>query len=483
MSIHNHLIVIFCWLALFVSTSIGVQEEPEKVPALQEAQTLNDVYDYIRYEFEKIDPETDEKERAVVLADIFMAAHEKAVEVAKTDWEKNRAYDLKFTAFRRLIAAEIEEAEQKVETFLKELSSQEEFRSFVEQCRFQLFADHAMKTVDTPGDFDTFKAELITWINRKIHIYEIARTGFVIASKCEISLEQFAAELTEYLQSTECTLLTREKREAVEVVKAHSNEFQFYQFVKKAEDVDTPERFDAFKTELKAWIDRGFDPVYVAQAGLVVAQKNEFPAKQFIQELVEYVQSPECSLSTVGKKQAADALEKTLRTAVGSDLELYGKTLDDQDFDWESLRGKYVLVKFTATWCGPCKGEIPGMLDAYEKYHDKGLEIVSVYIWEQNDPVATVKKHVEKEKLPWMIISEALTVRESETAEKTALGSVLEALTRKPKPQKQGEFYAIKGVPTMLLVDQEGKIILTEARGGTLKTKLVEIFDTVAQEL
>ena len=141
----------------------------------------------------------------------------------------------------------------------------------------------------------------------------------------------------------------------------------------------------------------------------------------------------------------------------GEDFNLYGKTIQDEDFDWESLRGKYVLVKFTATWCGPCQEEIPGMLEAYEKYHDKGLEIVSIYVWEREpNAIATVKNYVEAKKLPWIIISESLT--------------------EKSEQPPQGKTFDIQGVPTMLLIDKEGKII-TEARGERLKQELKKLFE------
>ena len=139
---------------------------------------------------------------------------------------------------------------------------------------------------------------------------------------------------------------------------------------------------------------------------------------------------------------------------VGSELNLYGKTLDNKDFDWESFRGKYVLVKFTATWCGPCKLQIPGLREAYKKYHDKGFEIVSVYIWEQKDDAETIKQYVELEKLPWVIISEPLT--------------------KKAGLPPLDETFGIQGVPTMVLVDKEGKVLPADAN---LQQKLKEMLD------
>jgi hypothetical protein len=106
------------------------------------------------------------------------------------------------------------------------------------------------------------------------------------------------------------------------------------------------------------------------------------------------------------------------------------------------------------------------MLEAYKKYHDKGFEIISIYMWERGeDAVASVKEQVAQKGLPWIIISETLT-------EKAGMFP--------PQQGWQGGYadaFAINGVPTMLLVDKEGKIIMTQARGDGLQAKLAEIFD------
>ena len=147
-------------------------------------------------------------------------------------------------------------------------------------------------------------------------------------------------------------------------------------------------------------------------------------------------------------------LSPTPEQQSGPGFTLYGKTLDNENFDWESLRGKYVLVKFTATWCSPCQRAIPGMRETYEKYHDKGFEIVSVYIGEgETDPVSTVRRFVERERLPWIIISEALTEQAGQPP--------------------QGQAFGIRGVPTMVLVDKEGEIITIDA---DYKAELRKIF-------
>ena len=215
----------------------------------------------------------------------------------------------------------------------------------------------------------------------------------------------------------------------------------------------SPEGFERFKSEIKERIGRReFAILDIANVIHRVPEMNGVPSAPLIRELIEHVRTIE------GREGTVVALEGLLRRATGGDPKLYGRTLDDKEFDWESLRGKYVLIKFTGTWCGPCHAHIPSMLEAYEKYHDKGFDIISVYTWQrESDPVAAVRKHVEEWQLPWIILSEELSKRAGQP--------------------EYGDAYNFRGVPQIMLVDKEGKVIATNIQFGELLPRLAKIFE------
>ena len=112
--------------------------------------------------------------------------------------------------------------------------------------------------------------------------------------------------------------------------------------------------------------------------------------------------------------------------------------------------GKYVLVDFWASWCGPCRAEMPNVLEAYNKYHEKGFEVIGVSFDEKKD--AWIKA-VNQLKMPWLQISDL-------KGWKCAAAPI----------------YKIDGIPDNILIDPQGKIIERALRGKALQSRLQKIF-------
>jgi thiol-disulfide isomerase/thioredoxin len=90
-----------------------------------------------------------------------------------------------------------------------------------------------------------------------------------------------------------------------------------------------------------------------------------------------------------------------------------------------------VLVDFWATWCGPCRREMPNVKAYYEKHKDRGFEVVGVSLDQDQEALA---QYIEENQLPW----------------ETLAGEGTQPLAEK---------YGVRAIPTMMLVDKEGKIV------------------------
>ena len=116
----------------------------------------------------------------------------------------------------------------------------------------------------------------------------------------------------------------------------------------------------------------------------------------------------------------------------------------------EGLKGKVKLLDFWASWCHPCRELNPELIALYEKYHDKGLEIVGISL--DNDKDAWVKA-IRDDKLPWL------------------QGSDLGDGFRSPTAQLYGVF----SVPASYLLDENNRIVAKYLRGEALERKVAEM--------
>ncbi len=120
----------------------------------------------------------------------------------------------------------------------------------------------------------------------------------------------------------------------------------------------------------------------------------------------------------------------TLKDAQGKDVSLA---------DYVS-KAKLTVVDFWASWCGPCRAEIPNLINLYDQYKGNGLQVIGVDVWERDDEAG--KKAVGDMKIPYPVM----------------YGGT----------QEVTDLYGIMGIPTILVIDSEGKILARDIRGKEL---------------
>ena len=124
-----------------------------------------------------------------------------------------------------------------------------------------------------------------------------------------------------------------------------------------------------------------------------------------------------------------------------------GKMISVSDY---VKKNKYTLIDFWASWCGPCRAEMPNVKASYEKYHAKGFEIVGLSLDNRSD---AWKKAIGDMELNWVHLSDL-----------------------KGWQSVAAKTYSIQGIPASLLVDPNGKIVARDLRGDKLGNKLKQIY-------
>lgn len=257
----------------------------------------------------------------------------------------------------------------------------------------------------------------------------------------------------------------KNKKNMDQARRAASNPYYEYLRSEKAKTslftgIELVAQIDKANENTKAYIKRFVQENNTNEVGIYVMIENIglFSVNE-IDELLSAIPA-NIQTSPVGEKLAERAriVRKTAEGALFSDFTLQdpnGKTVKLSDY---LGKGNYVLLEFWASWCGPCRADIPHLKEVYALYHPEGFEILGVSMDEKKEDWL---KAIKEEKITWPQASD------------------LQGFKR---DNELSELYNFNGIPTCLLIAPDGTIATRNMRGIWMDKKLIELYGNKFEE-